>query len=64
MEKAFLIRKEAVFRSSTRRMIDLSIIALGFRNDCLKFAKSDDIGDKLRSDFREDAAYWAELPKR
>jgi hypothetical protein len=47
--------------TTTKRRIELSVIALRFRNDCLQFAARTDLGDDLRLRFREDADHWAEV---
>jgi hypothetical protein len=42
-------------------MIELTLIALRFRTDCLKFAKRTDLGEDLRQRFRRDADYWGQI---
>jgi hypothetical protein len=50
--------------STTKRMIELSAIALAYRRDCLRFADRIDLGEELRSRFREDAAHWAAVSQK
>jgi len=50
--------------ATTKRMIELSAIALQFRSDCLRFASRADLGEDLRMRFREDADHWAKISRK
>ena len=50
--------------TTTKRRIELSVIALRFRNDCLQFAARTDLGDDLRLRFREEADHWAVVSRK
>jgi hypothetical protein len=54
-------KTETDMPTTTKRMIELSAIALQFRSDCLRFADCTDIGEDLRQRFREDAERWATI---
>ena len=48
----------------TKRLVELSAIALRFRRDCLRFAACTDLGEDLRQRFREDADHWATISRK